>query len=92
MGYQDHKQTIHYSNRAGVRVIGSDCRDLGQKVALKIQASGEIYGKIIGTIDTPMRLEAKRLRLAGSAWKGRSLHRLPQGHRVPRAQGNEERI
>ncbi len=70
--YQEYKKTIHYANRTGVRAICSDChvpKDWVHKMARKIQASGEIYGKIMGTIDTPEKFEAKRLQLAENEWK-----------------------
>jgi len=70
--YQEYKQTIHYSNRTGVRAVCSDChvpKDWVHKIARKIQASGEIYGKLMGTIDTPEKFEAKRLTLAEHEWK-----------------------
>jgi cytochrome c-type protein NapC len=69
--YQEYKQTIHYTNRTGVRAVCSDChvpRDWGHKMMRKIQASQEIYGKIMGTIDTPEKFEAKRLELAEHEW------------------------
>jgi cytochrome c-type protein NapC len=34
----------------------------------KIQASRELYGKVMGTIDTPEKFEAKRLELATHEW------------------------
>ncbi len=70
--YQEYKQTVHYSNRTGVRAVCSDChvpKDWVHKMARKIQASGEVYGKIMGTIDTPEKFEAKRLTLAEHEWK-----------------------
>ncbi|CAB1370108.1 NapC/NirT family cytochrome c [Denitratisoma oestradiolicum] len=70
--YQEYKKTIHYSNRTGVRAICSDChvpRDWVHKMARKIQASKEVYGKVMGTIDTPEKFEAKRLQLAENEWK-----------------------
>ena len=70
--YREYKETIHYSNRSGVRAVCSDChvpKDWVHKVARKIQASGEIYGKIMGTIDTPQKFEAKRLELAEREWR-----------------------
>ena len=70
--YQEYKKTIHYQNRTGVRAICSDChvpRDWVHKVARKIQASKELYGKVMGTIDTPEKFEAKRLELAQNEWK-----------------------
>ncbi|MEW6163785.1 MAG: NapC/NirT family cytochrome c [Pseudomonadota bacterium] len=69
--YQEYKKTIHYSNRTGVRAVCSDChvpKDWVHKMARKIQASGEVYGKIMGTIDTPEKFEAKRLELAQHEW------------------------
>ena len=69
--YQEYQKTVHYSNRSGVRAICSDChvpKDWVHKMARKIQASGEIYGKLTGSIDTPEKLEAKRLALAGNEW------------------------
>jgi cytochrome c-type protein NapC len=69
--YQEYKKTIHYSNRTGVRAICSDChvpKDWTHKLIRKIQASGEVWGKITGTIDTPEKFEAKRLTLAEHEW------------------------
>jgi cytochrome c-type protein NapC len=70
--YQEYKKTIHFQNRTGVRAICSDChvpKDWVHKIARKIQATGEVYGKIMGTIDTPEKFEAKRLTLAENEWK-----------------------
>lgn len=70
--YQEYKQTIHYSNRTGVRATCPDChvpKDWMHKIARKIQASQEVYGKIMGTINTPEKFEAKRLTLAEHEWK-----------------------
>lgn len=69
--YQEYKQTIHYSNRTGVRAICSDChvpKDWMHKMARKVQASQEVWGKLVGTIDTPEKFEAKRLELAQHEW------------------------
>ncbi|PWB42091.1 MAG: Denitrification system component NirT [Rhodocyclales bacterium] len=70
--YQEYKKTIHYSNRTGVRAICSDChvpKDWVHKVARKVQATKELYGKAMGTIDTPEKFEAKRLELAENEWR-----------------------
>ncbi len=70
--YQEYQKTIHFSNRTGVRAICSDChvpKDWTHKMARKIQASQEVWGKIMGTIDTPEKFEAKRLELARHEWK-----------------------
>jgi cytochrome c-type protein NapC len=69
--YQEYKQTIHYSNRTGVRAVCSDChvpREWHYKVARKVQATQEIWGKLTGTIDTTEKFEAKRLELAEHEW------------------------
>ena len=49
------QQTIHFSNRSGVRAVCSDCHvphDWTYKMGRKMQASKEVWGKIFGTIDT----------------------------------------
>ncbi|MDD5329188.1 MAG: NapC/NirT family cytochrome c [Sulfuricella sp.] len=69
--YQEYKQTIHYSNRTGVRAICSDChvpKDWIHKMQRKIQASQEVWGKITGFVDTPEKFEAHRLELARHEW------------------------
>ncbi len=70
--YQEYKQTIHYSNRTGVRATCPDChvpKDWTHKIIRKVQASKELYGKAMGTIDTKEKFEAKRLALAENEWK-----------------------
>jgi len=69
--YQEYKQTIHYSNRTGVRAICSDChvpKDWTHKMARKIEATGELWGKITGYVDTPEKFEAHRMELATHEW------------------------
>ncbi len=69
--YAEYKQTIHYSNRTGVRAVCSDChvpKDWTHKMIRKVQASRELYGKVMGTIDTKEKFEAKRLELARHEW------------------------
>lgn len=69
--YQEYKKTVHYQNRTGVRAICSDChvpKDWTHKILRKIQASGEVWGKITGSIDTVEKFEAKRLELATHEW------------------------
>ena len=70
--YQEYKETIHYSNRTGVRATCPDChvpKTWIHKVVRKIKASNEIYHKLLGTIDTREKYEAKRLELATNVWK-----------------------
>jgi cytochrome c-type protein NapC len=69
--YQEYKQTIHYSNRTGVRATCPDCHvphEWGPKVWRKMKASLEVWGKITGEIDTPEKFEAKRMELATNEW------------------------
>jgi cytochrome c-type protein NapC len=70
--YQEYKQTIHYSNRTGVRAICSDChvpKDWGHKMLRKIQASQEVWGKLTGYIDTQEKFESHRMELATHEWE-----------------------
>ena len=70
--YQEYKKTIHYTNRSGVRATCSDChvpRPWIHKVVRKIQASNEIFHKVLGSIDTPEKFDAKRLKLAKNVWR-----------------------
>ena len=65
--YVEYKETIHYSNRSGVRAICSDChvpRDWSHKMLRKMKASFELYGKLTGVIDTKEKFEAHRMELA----------------------------
>jgi cytochrome c-type protein NapC len=69
--YQEYKETIHYSNRTGVRAICSDChvpKDWTHKMIRKVQASKEVWGKLLGTIDTKEKFESHRMRLATNEW------------------------
>ena len=69
--YAEYKETIHFSNRTGVRAICSDChvpKDWTHKMIRKSQASFEVLGKIMGSIDTKEKFEAKRMELATHEW------------------------
>jgi cytochrome c-type protein NapC len=65
------KTTIHYTNRSGVRAVCSNCHvphDWTDKMARKMQASKEVWGKIFGSIDTQEKFRDKRLELAQHEW------------------------
>ena len=69
--YQEYRNTIHAANRSGVRATCPDChvpREWSYKIARKIQASNEVLHKVLGSIDTPEKFEAKRLQLAKNEW------------------------
>jgi cytochrome c-type protein NapC len=70
--YREYQSTVHYTNRSGVRATCPDChvpKDLGPKLVRKVQAANEVWSKIIGSIDTPEKFEAKRLALAEHEWQ-----------------------
>ncbi len=70
--YKEYQDTIHYANRTGVRATCPDChvpKPWIHKIIRKIQASNEVFHKVLGTIDTPEKFEAKRLKLAQNVWR-----------------------
>ena len=69
--YQELTRTIHFSNRSGVRATCPDCHvphEWTDKIARKMQASKEVWGKIFGTIDTRRKFLDARLELAEHEW------------------------
>ena len=69
--FQELQHTIHFSNRSGVRATCPDCHvphNWTDKVARKMQASKEVWGKIFGTISTRQRFLDKRRELAEHEW------------------------
>ncbi len=69
--YEEYTDTIHYTNRSGVRAICTDChvpKEWIHKVVRKIQATRELYHKAVGSISTKEKFEAKRLELAERVW------------------------
>ncbi|MBL0090453.1 MAG: NapC/NirT family cytochrome c [Ideonella sp.] len=69
--FVEYRNTIHYQNRTGVRATCPDChvpREWGPKIIRKIQASNEVLHKLLGSIDTPEKFNAKRAELAGHEW------------------------
>jgi cytochrome c-type protein NapC len=69
--YVEYKKTVHYQNRTGVRAICSDChvpKEWVYKVRRKIEATNELWHKMLGSVDTPEKFDAKRLELAKHEW------------------------
>ncbi|WP_120501723.1 NapC/NirT family cytochrome c [Roseovarius sp. EL26] len=65
------QSTVHYSNASGVRATCPDCHvphAWSSKIARKMAASKEVYGKIFGTISTREKFQEKRLDLAQHEW------------------------
>jgi len=69
--YVEYRNTIHYQNRTGVRATCPDChvpKEWTPKIIRKIQASNELFHKMLGSIDTPEKFNAKRAVLAEHEW------------------------
>lgn len=69
--FEELKTTIHYTNRSGVRAQCPDCHvphNWTDKIARKMQASKEVWGKIFGTINTREKFLDHRLELAEHEW------------------------
>jgi nitrate/TMAO reductase-like tetraheme cytochrome c subunit len=70
--YEEYKKTVHYQNASGVQAACSDChvpKPWEAKLWRKIQATfKEVPHKILGSIGTREKFEAKRLELAKHVW------------------------
>lgn len=69
--YQELRETIHYTNRSGVRATCPDCHvphEWGPKIIRKIKASRELWGKITGYVDTREKFLAHRREMAEREW------------------------
>jgi len=69
--YEEYKDTIHYTNRTGVRATCPDChvpKEWNYKLVRKVRASNELLHKALGSINTLEKFEAKRLQLARHVW------------------------
>ncbi|PWC43073.1 NapC/NirT family cytochrome c [Azospirillum sp. TSO22-1] len=72
--YEELKQTIHFTNRSGVRATCPDCHvphNWTDKIARKMQASKEVWGHLFGSIETREKFVSLRRTLAEHEW-----HRL----------------
>jgi len=70
--YMEIKDTIHYTNRSGVRATCPDCHvphEWTDKIARKMQASKEVWGKIFGTISTREKFLGLRREMAEREWR-----------------------
>jgi len=70
--FVEYRNTVHYSNRTGVRATCPDChvpKEWIHKVVRKIYASNELYHHFLGTVSTPEKFNAKRLKLATNVWR-----------------------
>jgi len=71
--YEELQETIHFTNRTGVRATCPDChvpKEWIHKIVRKIQASNELYHHFITKeVDTPEKFEEKRMHLAKNVWR-----------------------
>ncbi len=100
--YPEYKETIHYSNRSGVRATCSDChvpKAWVPKLIRKIDATfKEVPQHFLGKINTPEKFEAHRAEMAQSVWDSmkasdsrecRNCHEIE--HMDPEEQGKRAR-
>jgi cytochrome c-type protein NapC len=70
--FEEYTQTPHYRNASGVRATCSDChvpKAWGPKIGRKIKATfKELPHKILGSINTKVKFEAKRREMAEYVW------------------------
>jgi cytochrome c-type protein NapC len=69
----EYRGTVHDTNATGIRVTCADChipKEYVPKVYRKATAGAkDVYHQILGTINTPEKFEANRLRLATHTWE-----------------------
>jgi cytochrome c-type protein NapC len=68
---EELKETVHYSNRTGVRATCSDChvpKEFGPKMWAKIMAAKDVYHELMGTVDTKEKYEERRWHMANLVW------------------------
>jgi cytochrome c-type protein NapC len=69
---KEYKETVHYSNRSGVRVGCSDChipKPFFHKLYVKAtEGASDIYHELMGTSNTPEKFEARRRMMAQHQW------------------------
>jgi len=70
--FKEYKESTHYANVSGVRAECSDChvpkKDWFAKMYRKVIAAKDVWGEMVGTIDTPEKFEAHRLEMAKREW------------------------
>jgi cytochrome c-type protein NapC len=63
--------TAHFKNRSGVGVVCGDChvpREQPERLIAKFSALDDIYGHLLGVIDTPEKFEMRRMDMAERVW------------------------
>jgi len=70
--FREYKETVHYSNRTGVRATCPDChvpKTWIHKLARKVRATNELFHHFAGSVNTREKFEAKRIELAKNVWR-----------------------
>jgi cytochrome c-type protein NapC len=70
--YVEYLGSAHDGNRSGVRAGCPDChvpRPWVHKMVRKVQASQEVWHKLMGTVDTPEKFDEQRLVMAKRVWQ-----------------------
>ena len=68
---EEWMESAHYKNASGVRAECSDCHvphALGPKLYAKMMAAKDVWGEIMGTIDTEEKFEEHRWEMANRVW------------------------
>lgn len=70
--YREYRNTVHFSNRSGVRASCPDChvpKEWHHKVVRKIRATNELWHHFWGSVSTREKFEHKRIELAKNEWR-----------------------
>lgn len=71
--YVEYKETTHFKSRSGVRPSCADCHvpssNWIKTVGHKVVATNQLVHHLLGTVNTPEKFEARRLRLAKTVWR-----------------------
>jgi len=68
---QEWMESYHYKNASGVRAGCPDCHvphSLGPKLLAKVMAAKDVWGEIMGTIDSEEKFEQHRWKMANRVW------------------------
>ncbi|EON3341461.1 NapC/NirT family cytochrome c [Yersinia enterocolitica] len=68
----EYQGSVHFQNTKGIRAGCADCHVPHEPLDYlwtKIRAVKDIYGEMVGTINTPEKYEAHKLAMAQSVWK-----------------------
>tara|TARA_R110001583_G_scaffold58732_8_gene174888 strand:- start:1828 stop:2388 length:561 start_codon:yes stop_codon:yes gene_type:complete len=70
--YAEYQDTVHDRNRSGKRATCPDChvpKEFFAKIWRKIRATQELYGHVMGKLDTPEKYNQHRYQMALNVWQ-----------------------